>query len=124
MLPCKPADWPRLFEERLNGGDLDGVMALYDPSAHLVARSGEIIVGRDRIAAIISGMIRAKTQLQSQVRKTITVGDVAQLYTDFDGTALDNSGETVSVHYKAIEVLRRQPDGDWKLIVGNPNGRQ
>jgi ketosteroid isomerase-like protein len=36
----------------------------------------------------------------------------------------DGSGKTVAVHHKAIEVLRRQPDGAWKLIVGDPNGRE
>jgi len=28
------------------------------------------------------------------------------------------------VRYNAIEVLRQQPDGCWKLIVGDPNGRE
>jgi ketosteroid isomerase-like protein len=123
MLPRNPQDWPRLFDQYLNAGDIDAVMALYEPDAHFAGRS-EIIVGRDRIRVILSGMIGAKTQLQSRVLKAVTVGDIAQLYTDFEGTTLDGSGKTVDVHYKAIEVLRRQPEGNWKLIIGNPNGRQ
>jgi hypothetical protein len=31
---------------------------------------------------------------------------------------------SVAIRNKAIEVLRRQPDGTWKLIVGDPNGRE
>jgi hypothetical protein len=65
-----------------------------------------------------------KTRLQSRVIKAITVDDIAQLYTDFQGTAVDPTGKTIDVLYKAIEVLRRQPDGAWKLIVGDPNGRE
>ncbi|MEA3206316.1 MAG: hypothetical protein QOG92_2011, partial [Verrucomicrobiota bacterium] len=34
----------------------------------------------------------------------------------------DESGKSVAIRNKAIEVLRRQPDGTWKLIVGDPNG--
>ena len=49
-----------------------------------------------------------------------TVDDVALLYTDFQGDAVDASGKTIEARYKAIEVLRRQPDGAWKLIVGDP----
>jgi hypothetical protein len=30
----------------------------------------------------------------------------------------------VEICHWAIEVLRRQPDGTWKLIVGDPNGRK
>jgi hypothetical protein len=34
----KPEDWPRLFEQSLNAGDLDAVMALYEPEARFVTR--------------------------------------------------------------------------------------
>jgi hypothetical protein len=30
----------------------------------------------------------------------------------------------VGIRHKAIEVLHRQPDGTWQLIVGDPNGRE
>src|SRR5262249_27032034 len=37
----KPGDWPRLFTERLNAGNLEGVMELYESDARFVAPSGE-----------------------------------------------------------------------------------
>jgi hypothetical protein len=52
-------------------------MALYEPDARFVARSGETVVGRDPIRDVLAGMIRSKTRLQSRVIKTITVDDVA-----------------------------------------------
>jgi hypothetical protein len=30
----------------------------------------------------------------------------------------------VAIRHQAIEVLRCQPDGTWKLIVGDPTGRE
>jgi hypothetical protein len=42
--PDKPEDWPRVFEQHLNVGDLDAVMALYEPEARFVSRSGETLV--------------------------------------------------------------------------------
>lgn len=124
VLPYKSEDWPRVFEQYLNAGHLDAVMALYEPDARFVARSGETLVGRDAIRKVLAGMVEAKTQFQSTVLRAVTVGDIAQLYTDFEGTRIDDAGNTVQVRNKAIEVLRRQPDGDWKLIVGDPNGRE
>ena len=98
-------------------------MALYEPEARFVTRSGETLVGRDAIREVLAGMIAAKTQFRSRVVRAVTVGDTAQLYTDFEGTTVDSSGNAVPVYSKAIEVLRHQPDGGWKLIMGDPNGR-
>jgi uncharacterized protein (TIGR02246 family) len=124
MLPDKPEDWPRVFEEHLNAGDLDAVMALYEPEARFVTKSGETLVGRDRIRKVVGGMIEAKARLHSRVVKAVTVGDIVLLCTDFEGTMNDDSRKTVAIRNKAIEVLRRLPDGTWKLIVGDPNGRE
>ena len=124
MVPQKPEDWPQVFEQHLNAGDLDAVMELYESEAHFVARSGETLVGRDAIRKVLGGMIDAKTHFRSRVIKAVTVGDIAQLYTDFEGTAVDGSGMSIAIRNKAIEVLRRHPDGSWKLIVGDPNGRE
>ena len=121
---AKPEDWPRLFEQYFNADDLDAVMALYEPEARFVTQSGDTVMGRDGIRSVLRAMIDAKTRLHSRVVRGVTVGDIAQLYTDFEGTTVDSSSKTVPVYNKAIEVLRRQPDGDWKLIIGDPNGRQ
>jgi len=36
MSPHKPDEWPRLFEQHLNAGELDAVVALYEPEARFV----------------------------------------------------------------------------------------
>ena len=99
-------------------------MTLYGPEAHFVNKPGEALVGHDAIRKVLGGLIEAKTQFRSRVVRAVTVDDIAQLYTDFEGTRVDSSGKTVAVHNNAIEVLRRQPDGTWKLLMGDPNGRE
>ena len=121
--PVEPQDWPHIFTERINAGDLDGVAALYEPDARFVSPSGETIVGREQMRRVLAGLIDAKTRMQCLVIKAVATGDVAVLYTDFQGTTVEASGKTVVINQKAIEVLRRQPDGTWRLIVGDPNGR-
>jgi uncharacterized protein (TIGR02246 family) len=124
MSPHQPEDWPGLFQRHLAAGDLEALVSLYEPHARFTSPSGETIVGRERIRPVLAGLIDAKTRLQSHVVKAVKVDDVAVLYTDFQGTANDPSGNAVEIRQKAIEVLRRQPDGTWKLIVGDPNGRE
>ena len=72
---------------------------------------------------VLAGLIDAKTHMQCRVVKAVVTGDVAVLYTDFQRTTVEASGKTVEANQKAIEVLRHQPDGTWRLIVGDPHGR-
>jgi uncharacterized protein (TIGR02246 family) len=123
MLPHQPEDWPLAFERHLNAGDLDAVMELYELDARFVEPASRTIVGHGEIRKALANMIRANTQLKSQVIQSVTVGDIALLHTDFHGTTVDEFGATVESHFKAIEILRRQPDGAWKLIIGDPNAR-
>lgn len=124
MRPHIPTDWPRYFEQHLNAGDLPAVMDLYEPGATFVAESGDTIVGRDGIRRAVAGLIAAKAKLHGRVVRHVVVGDVGVLYTDWRGTSVDPlSGATVDQPTSAIEVVRRQSDGTWKLIMGDPNGR-
>ena len=99
-------------------------MTLYEPEARFVTEAGKTLVGCGAIRGVLGAMIEAKTQLHSRVVRVVTVGDIAQLYTDFEITTVDSSKKALTVHNKAIEVLRRQPDGHWKLIIGDPNARE
>src|SRR5262245_8351590 len=108
MAAPTPEDWPGYFTKRLNAGDLEAIMALYEPDARFVASPGEILAGRARIRDALAGLIAAKTNFQSRVVRSVTIGDIALLYTDFEGTAVDGAGNTVEVRNNAIEVLRRQ----------------
>jgi uncharacterized protein (TIGR02246 family) len=122
--PQKPEDWPSQFTKHLNAGDLDAVVELYAADARFVSPDGGTIVGRDKIRDVLAGLIKGKTRLEGRVIRAVTVGDTAILYTDFEGTTVDASGKASDMRSKAIEVLRRQPDGTWRLIVGDPNGRK
>ena len=84
MLPQKPENWPSLFEQNLNAGDLEAVVALYEPDARLVARSGETVVARDRIRDALGGLIKSKTRLQSPDRTSSDDTDLASTGSRFE----------------------------------------
>ena len=109
-----PAAWVRRFEKHLAAGDLDAAVDLYETDARLVNADGEILAGRAAIRAVLADLIRARICLHGRVEREVCVGDVALLYTDWEGGRSS----------RAIELLRRQPDGSWRLIVGDPRGRE
>ena len=98
---------------------------MYHPEARMLAPpSGELVAGHESIRAVLAGLIRSQGQLESHVVRHEIIGDVAVLYTDFNGSAVGASGETQEVRQHAIEILQRRPDGTWKLIFGDPSARK
>jgi hypothetical protein len=52
--PVLPEEWPVVFTHRLVVGDVEGIAALYDSDARFVTPSGDTLVGRDRIRAVLA----------------------------------------------------------------------
>jgi|SRR5271165_7014450 len=106
----QPEDLDRLFLERANSGDLDGVVSLYDTNAQLALPSGEIVSGANNIRRVYEELLAAKTQFQGEVQPAIRNGNIALTSTRLP------KGIT-------IEVAQRQPDGSWLWIIDQPNIR-
>jgi uncharacterized protein (TIGR02246 family) len=119
-LPLNPQDWPALFEQRVNYGNIQGAIELYDPTARIVPPSSENSVGIDEVRKMLTKLIEEKVRFESRVVRTVVVGDIALLHTDW--TITTNETATKASH-RAIEILRRQVDGAWKLIIGEPDGQ-
>lgn len=119
-----PESWPAAFTQRLDAGDVDGILSLYESEAKMLAPpEGTVTAGHAAIAAVMAGLSKSQARLQSHVVSCVTVADIAILYTDFRGSLTEPSGARREMQQRAIEVLRRQSDGSWKLVFGDPMGR-
>jgi ketosteroid isomerase-like protein len=49
--------------------------------------------------------------------------DLAMVYNDWHMSAKRPDGQPVEASGKAIEVVRRQPDGTWRFILDDPYAR-
>jgi len=119
-----PEDTDRLFGERLNAGDLDGLLALYEGGATLVRGDGTPAAGHDAIRAELGGILAAKPRIVMNV-KTVRRGggNIAVLYNDWHGTVAGKDGKPEALRGCAVEVVRRQPDGRWLFVIDDPDGR-
>jgi uncharacterized protein (TIGR02246 family) len=114
-----PEDCDRLFAEYVNAGNLDGVVGLYEPGASLVQQDGSAAVGKPAIREALGGMLAANAKLRMNVTRTARAGDdLVVLYNDWSLSAGGNE-----MKGKAIEVVRRQPDGTWLFAVDDPFAR-
>ena len=106
--PAKhPNDLERLFVERANAGDVDGLVALYETNATLACGDG-VMVGREQIREFLVKFLAARPKLAPSVQAPALVcGDVA-----LTSSRTENGDITA-------EIARRQRDGNWLWAVDN-----
>lgn len=105
-----PEDITRLFVERSNAGDADGVAALYDENAVMAYPPGETTVGRAAIREMWASVLAhgPRFELEDGL-PTLVHGDVALTST----APKDGAGARA-------QVVRRQSDGSWLRIIDQP----
>jgi ketosteroid isomerase-like protein len=92
MAAKTPEDADRLFAERVNAGNVDGVLALYEPGATLVMPEGDL-TGHAAFRESMQQMIAAQLRVQLTVTKVVCVEeDLAVLYNDWRGSMKGPNG--------------------------------
>jgi uncharacterized protein (TIGR02246 family) len=124
MAERKPESAHQEFLERFRARDLDGLVALYEDGATMVAADGSTQSGKAVVREGLQGFLALGGQFTLETRYAARTGDVALLSarwrlsgTGADGKPLDMGGQTT-------EVVRRQPDGRWLYIIDHPWGGQ
>lgn len=104
-----PEDLMRLFLERANAGDVDGLVDLYEPGAVLDRGDGSLAHGTEAIRRFFDEILADRPQFTPGVTAPVLVsGDLA-----LTSTRLDDGSTTA-------EVARRQPDGTWRWAIDQP----
>ena len=106
---AQPEDLGRYFLERANAGDVEGLVALYEPGAVLAFPPGRLAAGHEEIRKVYADLLADRPSFSSAgQRPVIRNGDLA-----LTSTLLPGGGATV-------EVARRQPDGSWRWMIDQP----
>jgi ketosteroid isomerase-like protein len=108
-----PEDITRLFVERANAGDAQGLADLYTPDAVVAFPPGQMTVGREAIRALYEEMLAARPVFQLETPlPTLRLGEVALTATP----ARDAAGARA-------QVVMRQADGSWLRVLDRPDFR-
>lgn len=105
--PAKePNDLERLFVERANAGDVEGLVALYESDAVIACGNGEVVIGLEQIRKFFVRFLENHPQLDPSVQApALHKGDLA-----LTSSRVSNGDITA-------EIARRQPDGHWLWVV-------
>lgn len=105
----EPEDLARLFIERANAGDVEGLVALYEPNAVLACGDGKPAIGSVQIRQFYAALLASRPQFTPGAQApALRNGDIA-----LTSSCLSNGVTTA-------EIARRQPDGTWLWAVDQP----
>jgi ketosteroid isomerase-like protein len=109
-----PEEICSLFQKYMAAGDLESLLTLYEPEAVFLNQSREIKRGRDELRQDLARFATARAVFDYSIQQIIQSGEIALMHTDWT----ISSPQQMFVH--AIEVARRQPDGTWCWLIGDP----
>jgi uncharacterized protein (TIGR02246 family) len=124
MTARTPEDCDRLFAEHLNAGDLEALLALYEPGCALVQADGGVATGHAAIREVLGRLVAMRPTIRTEIVKVVRAGDdLAIVYDDWSMTAKRADGTPIERSGKALEVVRRQADGTWRVAIDDPFAR-
>jgi len=122
MVKGNPVELDRLFEHALNAGDIDALVALYEPQAALMPSPGNVVVGAAAIREALAGFLAAKPTITTSGKLVAQTGDVALLANRWTLNMTGPDGKPTTMTGNAVELARRQPAGHWLFAMDMPFG--
>jgi uncharacterized protein (TIGR02246 family) len=118
----EPARLPFAFEDALNSGDVEAVLALFSPDATMRTLTGEILTSPEELRAEITRTVAAKTSLTNKPRFCLTGEDTALIVVGWALEATTPDGTRATPTGTTANVARQSADGSWRFTVLNPLG--
>jgi uncharacterized protein (TIGR02246 family) len=118
--PSTPEELMARFTEYVHARKLDDLIALYEPEAVFIPEPGVVHVGREAIRSALGQMLGLSPRMETRIESVDVASNTALVVVDWSlrGTAPDGSPVTQSGH--SADVLRRQPDGTWRVLIDHP----
>ena len=121
----KPEECDLLLFEIIETGNLDAALALYEADASFVVSPSQVVTGHAAIREILQGMIAANATGKLDAVTAVQSADGSVAFTRAKGsnTGPGPDGTPVTTPFHSIEVVRKQPDGTWRIVIDDPSGK-
>ena len=117
-----PARLPFAYQDALNAGDADAVVALFHQDATMHTFTGKVLTDQEALHAEAVQSIAAQARLTNKPRSTLIGGDTALIVVDWDLDATLPEGTGISPTGTTTAVARRWPDGSWGFAILDCHG--
>lgn len=116
-----PQELGRLFAERVNAGDLEGLLSLYEESATFVGPDGGAASGSDAIRERLEGLLAMAPEITPTSSRAVMAGEIALMSNRWRISLGGGDGAPMALDGASTEVARRQPDGGWLYVIDCPS---
>ncbi len=117
-----PHDTIEHLVQAINRGDTNAAAALYEKEAVMVAQPGALAAGASARRQALAGFIALKPTLTMEAREVVQTGDLALYLSRWNLRGTGPDGKEVRMNGSSTDVLRRQSDGRWLIVIDNPWG--
>jgi uncharacterized protein (TIGR02246 family) len=102
--------------------DMDAILATYEPAATMLAQPGMPASGTDALRESFKYFLALNPKITVTKSDLVQSGNIAlHSYTwTMSGKAQD--GSPIQQSGLSLNVLRKQPDGRWLIVIDNPFG--
>jgi uncharacterized protein (TIGR02246 family) len=122
MTAERPEEVIELFAVCLNRGDVDAAITLYDSEAVFAPQPGEEVTGPEAIRDALQQLAALKPRLRGEITNVLTASDVALVQNRWQLEGTQPDGSPVEMRGHSADVLRRAPDGGWRILIDDPWG--
>jgi uncharacterized protein (TIGR02246 family) len=122
MPATSPEQAIQQFSQHLNEGDLEGALALYEPDATFVPQPGQAISGLDAIRSALTGFVTLRPKMTGEIQKVLEAKGTALVINKWTLEGTQPNGTPITIGGQSADVLRRQEDGTWRVLLDDPWG--
>ena len=119
---ARPEDLYPALSEAHNAGDLEALVALYEPKAAFVIKPGRVTESPAELRGAMQHLVALRGRLTVNPRTFIRSDDLVLVLGTFTLSGRRGDGTAFERTSKFADVLRRQPDGHWLVAIDNPYG--
>jgi ketosteroid isomerase-like protein len=117
-LPTKAEEVHSLLADAYNTGDLATVLNMYDVNGIIVAEPENPVSGKEQFEAAVKAILSIKGKMEIKTVYCLQTGDLAVGRSEW---SIKDGSET-KVSAKGVEVMKRQPNGTWKVVIDHAFG--
>jgi ketosteroid isomerase-like protein len=123
MAASSPETIHAQFGEAFNAGDIDALCDLYEPNAVFIPEpSANPVTGIAGIREILASYLAMRSVIKIVRVSAHQNGDLALLRGKWSLRGTDADGNRIEIDGHSSELIRRQTDGTWRLVIDNPYG--